>query len=252
MENEVYVITGASSGIGQASALRLAVPGRRFVLIARRKERLDSLAAELEALGCQVFVATCDVRNRSEVMAAIAQLPTEFQHIRVLLNNAGLASGLDPIQKGHFDDWEKMIDTNVKGLLYVTEAVLPLMKGVEGAQIVNVGSVAGKEVYPNGNVYCASKHAVDALSRAIRMDLLPEGIRVSTVSPGLVETEFSIVRFHGDEAKAAQVYKGMQALTPADVADAIAYITEAPYRITIADIVIFPSAQASSRDVKRS
>jgi len=192
-----------------------------------------------------------DVRSAAQVAEFAASIPVAFQNIRVLVNNAGLASGLNPIQDGLLDNWDRMIDTNLKGLLYLTKAIIPFLKKVEAAQIINVGSIAGKEVYPNGNVYCASKHAVDALTRSMRIDLLNEGIRVSSVNPGLVETEFSLVRFDGDRERANQVYRDIEALQAEDIADAIRYMIESPKRINVADMVIFPACQASSRDVRR-
>lgn len=249
--NNTILITGASSGIGKACAERLAKTGSRLILTARRGDRLEALAESLRLEGAEVYTAILDVRDLAAVEAFVDAIPTDFRKIRVLLNNAGLAAGLGPVQSGNTDHWDRMIDTNLKGLLYVSKAVIPLMYGVEGAQIVNIGSVAGKEVYAGGNVYCASKHAVDALTRSMRIDLLEKGIRVSSVSPGMVETEFSIVRFDGDADRASTVYKGLEPLVADDIADAVNYIVTAPYRITIADILIFPAAQASSRDVLR-
>jgi hypothetical protein len=249
--NNTILITGASSGIGKACAERLASTGHQLILTARRADRLNILADELRAKGIKVYTSMLDVRDRAACEAFVYEIPAEFRHIRVLINNAGLAAGLGPVQLGDLDHWDRMIDTNVKGLLYVSKAVIPLMYNVEGAQIVNIGSIAGKEVYPGGNVYCASKHAVDALTRSMRIDLLEKGIRVSSVSPGMVETEFSIVRFDGDAEKASSVYKGLEPLVADDVANAVNYIVTAPFRITIADILIFPAAQASSRDVLR-
>lgn len=250
--NNTILITGASSGIGKACAEKLANTGHQLILTARRADRLNTLADELRANGAKVYTAALDVRDRAACDSFVNEIPEEFRKIRVLINNAGLAAGLGPVQVGDLDHWDRMIDTNLKGLLYVSKAVIPLMYDVEGAQIVNIGSIAGKEVYPGGNVYCASKHAVDALTRSMRIDLLEKGIRVSSVSPGMVETEFSIVRFDGDAEKASSVYKGLQPLVAEDVADAVNYIVTAPFRITIADILILPAAQASSRDVLRS
>lgn len=249
--NNTILITGASSGIGKACAEKLANTGYQLILTARRDDRLSTLADELRAIGAKVYTAALDVRDRAACDSFVNEIPEEFRKIRVLINNAGLAAGLGPVQLGDLDHWDRMIDTNLKGLLYVSKAVIPLMIDVEGAQIVNIGSIAGKEVYPGGNVYCASKHAVDALTRSMRIDLLEKGIRVSSVSPGMVETEFSIVRFDGDAEKAASVYKGLQPLVADDVADAVNYIVTAPFRITIADVLILPAAQASSRDVLR-
>jgi 3-hydroxy acid dehydrogenase/malonic semialdehyde reductase len=251
MKNETLLISGASSGIGQATALLLAKQGRNIIITGRRAERLEHLKSTLEAAGANVLIGAFDIRDRAATEAFVASIPEAFRNIRVLVNNAGLAAGLSPMQDGDPDDWDQMMDTNVKGLLYLSRAVIPLMENVEGAQIVNVSSIAGKEVYPNGNVYCASKHAVDALTRAMRIDLLPKGIRVSSVSPGMVETEFSIVRFKGDTARAASVYSGLEPLLPEDIAENIRYIIESPFRITIADILVLPAAQGASRDVIR-
>lgn len=248
---ETFVITGASSGIGRACAEKLAARGKRFILVARRNERLLELAAKLEKLGTQVWTYALDVRSREACQEWAAQIPEPFRNIRVLINNAGLAAGLSGIQDGDFTDWDRMIDTNVKGLLYTTEAILPFLKQTPGAHIVNMGSIAGKEVYANGNVYCASKHAVDALTRSMRIDLLPLGIKVSSVSPGMVETEFSLVRFNGNADRASLVYQGIEPLKPEDIAEAVKYIVTAPKHVTVADVVLFPSAQASSRDVLR-
>jgi NADP-dependent 3-hydroxy acid dehydrogenase YdfG len=248
---ETILITGATSGIGEACARGLANKNRRLILTGRRKERLENLKTILLPDCAGVHIGAFDIRSRSETELFVQGIPMEFRNIRVLINNAGLAAGLDPLQTGNPDDWDRMIDTNIKGLLYITRSVISLMKEVEGAQIVNIGSVAGKEVYPAGNVYSGTKHAVDAITRSMRIDLLPMGIRVSSVSPGLVETEFSLVRFHGNAEKASQVYKGFLPLQGDDIAEAVRYIIEAPFRVTIADILIFPAAQASSRDVNR-
>ena len=251
MKNETILISGASSGIGRATAMLLAKSGRNLILTGRRSDRLTELKRELELLGVQVFTGVFDIQSRKETEAFVSTIPEKFQSIRVLVNNAGLAAGLSSIQDGDIDDWDQMIDTNLKGLLYLTKGLIPLLSLVEGAQIINIGSIAGKEVYPNGNVYCASKHAVDALTRAMRIDLLPLNIRVSSVSPGMVETEFSLVRFKGDANRASSVYKGMEPLKAEDIADSIKYIIDSPNRVTIGDILILPSAQAASRDVKR-
>jgi 3-hydroxy acid dehydrogenase/malonic semialdehyde reductase len=251
MNQETILISGATSGIGEACARLFARAGRKLILTGRRSDRLKIIGDEISKTGADVYTAVFDIRNRSEVEAFVNDIPEAFRSIRVLLNNAGLAAGMEPLQEGNPDDWDRMIDTNIKGLLYLTHAIIPLMKSVEGAQIVNLGSVAGKEVYPSGNVYSGSKHAVDAITRSMRIDLLPMGIRVSTVSPGLVETEFSVVRFHGDDERAKKVYQGIDPLTGADIAECVRYIIEAPYRITIADIVVMPDRQGSSRDVRR-
>jgi len=251
MKNETILISGATSGIGKATAELLAKHGRSLILTGRRLDRLELLKSELEAKGSLVFIASFDIRNRKESEKFVDSIPSAFRNIRVLINNAGLAAGLGAVQDGDPDDWDQMIDTNVKGLLYLSRAVIPLLEKVEGAQIVNVSSIAGREVYPNGNVYCASKFAVEALTKGMRIDLLPKGIRVSSISPGMVETEFSLVRFKGDAERAANVYKGLQPLLPEDIAESIRYIIESPFRISIADMLIFPNVQASSRDVVR-
>jgi len=240
-------VTGASSGIGQATARALAAAGFQLVIAGRRQERLAALAAELAPTSVHQLVF--DVRDRSAVEAAVAELPAEFAHIDVLINNAGNAHGLAPIQDGDVADWDAMLDGNVKGLLYVSRAVLPRMG--EGGFIVNIGSIAGHEAYANGNVYCASKAAVAMLTRTMRLDLLPRGIRVAEVAPGMVETEFSEVRFKGDEARAAGVYKGVQPLTAADIADLIQFMVTRPPHVQIAEVIIFPAAQAAAATVRR-
>jgi NADP-dependent 3-hydroxy acid dehydrogenase YdfG len=240
-------VTGASSGIGQATARALATAGFQLVIAGRRQERLAALAAELAPV--PVHTLTFDVRDRAAVEAAVAGLPAEFAHIDVLINNAGNAHGLAPIQDGDVADWDAMLDGNVKGLLYVSRAALPRMG--EGGFIVNIGSIAGHEAYANGNVYCASKAAVAMLTRTMRLDLLPRGIRVAEVAPGMVETEFSEVRFKGDEAKAANVYKGVQPLTAADIADLIQFMVTRPPHVQIAEVIIFPAAQAAAATVRR-
>jgi NADP-dependent 3-hydroxy acid dehydrogenase YdfG len=241
-------ITGASSGIGRATAVALAKLGFQLVVTGRRRERLDALAQELAPT--PVHVLTFDVRDRAAVEAAVAGLPGEFGHVDVLVNNAGNAHGLAPIQDGDVADWDAMMDGNVKGLLYVSRAVLPRMG--EGGIIVNLGSIAGHEAYANGNVYCASKAAVSMLTRTMRIDLLPKGIRVAEVAPGMVETEFSEVRFKGDEERAANVYKGVQALQAADIADVIQFIVTRPPHVQLAEVIVFPTAQAAATTVKRA
>jgi len=241
-------ITGASSGIGRATAVALAKSGFQLVVTGRRRERLDALAQELAPT--PVHVLTFDVRDRAAVENAVAGLPDAFGHVDVLVNNAGNAHGLAPIQEGEVADWDAMMDGNVKGLLYVSRAVLPRMG--EGGIIVNLGSIAGHEAYVNGNVYCASKAAVSMLTRTMRIDLLPKGIRVAEVAPGMVETEFSEVRFKGDEARAANVYKGVQALQAADIADVIQFIVTRPPHVQLAEVIVFPTAQAAAATVKRA
>lgn len=244
------LITGATSGFGEATARRFVAEGWRAIITGRRKDRLEALVRELG--GAQHALALhFDVRDRSAVDAAIASLQDEWRTIDVLVNNAGLAAGFDPFQDGDVNDWERMVDTNVKGLLYVTRAVVPDMIARSKGHIINIGSTAGKEVYPKGNVYCASKFAVDALTRGLRQDLLPHGIKVSQISPGLAETEFSLVRFDGDAAKAKQVYQGIEPLRPQDIAELVHYLTTLPPHVCVNDLVVTPTAQASSTIVHR-
>jgi 3-hydroxy acid dehydrogenase/malonic semialdehyde reductase len=247
MTNKTILITGATSGIGEAAARIFAANNYNLIITGRRQDRLEKLAEELRSNHKAEVLTFCfDVRNKSEVEKNISSLQGDWATIDVLLNNAGLASGLGPIQSGEIDDWEKMIDTNIKGLLYVTRAVSPLMIARSSGHIINIASLAGKDVYPNGNVYCATKHAVDALSRSMRIDLLPHGIKVTNIAPGLVETEFSVVRFHGDKERADNVYKGYQPLTAADIADAIWYAASRPPHFCVNDMVLTPLAQANA------
>ena len=240
------MITGATAGFGRATALRFAKNGYNIIITGRRKERLIELEKELlSSAKIKVLSLNFDVRKRSEVALAIGNLTPEWQAIDILVNNAGLAVGLDHIDEGNIDDWERMIDTNVKGLLYVTRAVAPLMVARSKGHIFNIGSIAGKEAYENGNVYCASKFAVDALSKSMRIDLLKNNIKVTHIAPGMAETEFSIVRFKGDEEKAKVPYKGIDALTADDIADAIYYCASLPAHVCINDLVITPTQQAS-------
>ncbi|WP_158961621.1 SDR family NAD(P)-dependent oxidoreductase [Myroides fluvii] len=237
-------ITGASSGIGQATARALA-PNHRLILCGRRRERLEALALELNALTA-THILTFDVRNREEVFQAVDSLPTEWKNIDILINNAGNAHGLSSFQEADIEDLEAMIDINVKGLIYVTKAVLPLLlQHNRGGHIVNLSSIAGKETYANGSVYCASKSAVESISAGLRIDLNSKGIKVTNVAPGAVETEFSMVRFKGDQTKANQVYNGYDPLSPEDIAHAIAYAINQPDHVQLADMTIFPKAQAS-------
>ena len=246
----IALITGATSGIGRAAAIALAQAGYAIVATGRRAERLQELQAQIgQEL---VFPLVFDVRNRNHVQAAINSLPENWRKIKLLLNNAGNAHGLSPVQDGNLDDWDAMLDGNVKGLLYVTNAALPLLSTTENSHIINIGSIAGKEVYANGNVYCASKFAVDALSKAMRIDLLPKGIRVSEINPGLVETEFSEVRFKGDTERAENVYKGYEPLRPEDIAELIVFIVSRPARVNIAEVLILPAAQASATVVNKN
>lgn len=250
MQKRIALITGATSGIGEATARLLATHNFDLILCGRRRERLETLQQEL-AGQTKVTTLSFDVRDHADVQRAIASLPAEWRNIDVLVNNAGNAHGLDPIQTGSLADWDAMIDINVKGLLYVSKEVIPVMTGRQSGHIINLGSIAGKEVYPNGNVYCASKYAVDALTQGMRMDLNAYGIKVTSINPGLVETEFSLVRFKGDETKASTPYKGMTPLRGADIADIILYVLQAPPHVVLADITVFPTAQASATQVKR-
>jgi serine 3-dehydrogenase len=253
LSKNVVLVTGASSGIGLACAETFAREGARLILTARRKERLDALAQDLKKKhGTETLTIQLDVRSQPAVEKAIQTLPSGWQDIEVLVNNAGLSRGLDKLHEGKLDDWEEMIDTNVKGLLYVSRAVIPGMVARGRGTIINLGSIAGHEVYTGGNVYCASKHAVDALTRGLRHDLVDTPIRVCTVDPGLVETEFSIVRFRGNEQRAKSVYQNVTPLTPADVADAVLYCAMAPPHVQIAEIIILPTNQASATLVHRA
>lgn len=237
-------ITGASSGIGEAIAHILAANGYRLILAARRIDRLTSLSQQLfQTYNTDVYTLALDVRYRDQVAEAVASLPEEWRKIDVLVNNAGLASGLSSIEAGDMDDWDVMIDTNVKGLLYVTRTVLPLMTEQSYGHIINIGSIAGKEVYANGNVYCATKHAVDALNKSMRIDLAKYPIKVTSVNPGAVETEFSIVRFHGDTERAKKVYEGFENLLASDIAEAVWFALSRPAHVNINELVIMPTAQ---------
>ena len=250
--NKIALITGATSGIGRAVADIFAENKYNLIVTGRRSERLQELKAVLEQQhGISVLALCFDVRNNDEVVRNIASLPVEWRNIDVLVNNAGLAVGLNHIQDGVLDDWERMIDTNIKGLLYVTRAVSPLMIARNGGHIVNICSIAGKEVYENGNVYCATKHAVDALSKAMRIDMLGHNIKVTNICPGAVETEFSIVRFKGDTQRAAGTYKGIEPLTGRDIAECIYFAVSLPKHVCINDMMIMPTAQADSRTFNR-
>ena len=239
------LITGAKSGIGMARARVFAKKGHKLILCGRRKERLDSLKKELSEK-TSVHTLQFDVRDKEAVFSTIETIPSEFKNIDILLNNAGNAHGKNTIQEGSIEDWDAMMDGNVKGLLYVTKAILPTMIANDSGFIVNIGSVAAKEVYPNGNVYCASKHAVDALSKSMRIDLSGHNIRVSAIHPGAVETEFSEVRFKGDKEMASGVYQGFDALQAQDIAEIIEFVTSRPGHVNIEDLIVYPTAQANT------
>ena len=241
--SKIALVTGASSGIGWATAELLANEGYDLIICGRRAERLSKLS---DKVSVKTLFLIFDVRNKAEVDRALEALPQEWRNIDVLVNNAGNAHGLSKIQDGNVEDWDAMIDINVKGLLYVTRAIVPSMVERGSGHIVNIGSIAGKEVYPNGNVYCASKHAVDAINNGMRLDLLDTGVKVSQVCPGLVETEFSLVRFKGDANRAEGVYQGFDALTAFDIADIIRFIVTRPAHVNISDTIVFPSAQVAS------
>lgn len=247
---KTVLITGATSGIGRATARFLAKNHYRLIICGRREDRLAELQDEFSPL-TKVHTLNFDVRSRKEVARSIKSLPKEFAHIDVLINNAGNAHGLDPIENGDVDDWDAMIDINVKGLLYVSNAVIPGMVERRSGHIINIGSIAGKETYLNGNVYCATKHAVDALNQGMRMDLNQYGIRVGAINPGMVDTEFSEVRFKGDKERATSVYKGFEPLKAEDIADVIHFVISRPYHVNIADLLILPTAQASATTVNK-
>jgi len=244
---KTIMITGATSGFGRATAVLFARNGYNIIITGRRKDRLNELEKELLSFGdIKVLSLNFDVRNRNEVESIITGLPSEWKNIDILVNNAGLAVGMDHIDQGNIDDWERMIDTNIKGLLYITRAVTPLMVKRESGHIFNLSSIAGKEEYEFGNVYCASKHAVDSLSRAMRIDLVRHNIKVTNIAPGMADTEFSIVRFKGNNEKASAVYKGIDALTGEDIADVIFYCANLPAHVCINDLVITPTQQANA------
>jgi 3-hydroxy acid dehydrogenase/malonic semialdehyde reductase len=248
----IALITGATSGIGKSTAIEFAKHGYDLIITGRRQERLEELKSVLtKEYSIKVLNLCFDVRDEKQVEAAINSIPTEFKKIDVLVNNAGLAAGLSAIQDGKLAHWEQMIDTNIKGLLYVTKHISKILIENKKGHIINVGSIAGKEVYANGNVYCATKHAVDALNKGMRIDLLPHGIKVSSVNPGMVETEFSIVRFDGDEERAKKVYENIQPLKPEDIAETIYWMASRPAHVNINDVIIMPTIQANATTVLR-
>jgi 3-hydroxy acid dehydrogenase / malonic semialdehyde reductase len=250
--NKIAIITGATSGIGRATAMKLASENWDVIITGRRKERLDQLEQEIFEKFCVKIISLhFDVRDRVQVDASIASLPKEWNKIDLLINNAGLASGFEPLNEGDFEDWDKMIDTNVKGLLNITKAVANLMIPYQEGQIINISSIAGKEAYPSGSVYCASKSAVEAITKAMRLDFLKYNIKVGSIAPGMVETEFSVVRFHGDTQRASNVYEGITPLSAQDIAEAIWFMVSRPPHVNIDDILIMPTAQGSARDVIR-
>jgi NADP-dependent 3-hydroxy acid dehydrogenase YdfG len=243
---KIALVTGATSGIGTAAAEILAENGYNLIITGRRKDLLDKLKNELGVkFKSDVLTLNFDIRNRVQAEAAIDNLPATWRNIDVLVNNAGLAAGLAPIQEGSADDWEQMIDTNVKGLLFITRKIAPLMVKRGSGHIVNISSIAAKEVYENGNVYCATKHAVDALTKGMRIDLVKHGVKVTSIAPGMVDTEFSLVRFKGDKARADQVYEGLVPLSADDVAEAIWFALSRPAHVNINDMLIMPVAQAN-------
>lgn len=251
MKNKTALITGASSGIGKACARSLARQGARLILVSRRKERLTELAESLNnEFSTESLIITLDITRKLDVESQLSNLPIEWKDIDILINNAGLALGSDAIQTGEIENWERMIDTNVKGLLYVSRFLIPQMIEKESGHIVNIGSIAGQECYPNGNVYCASKHAVRAITKSMRLDLLGTSVRVSEIAPGAVETEFSIVRWN-DEKKAREFYRDFDPLLAEDVAEAVLFCLTRPPHVDIAEITILPSVQASANYISR-
>jgi serine 3-dehydrogenase len=252
LDGKIVFVTGASSGIGEACARAFAREGASLLLAARRLDRLESVSAQIASeTGVKIHMMMLDVRDQPSVELAIDSLPEEWKAIDILVNNAGLSRGLDKLHEGLLSDWEEMIDTNVKGLVYVTREVLRGMVKRGRGHIINIGSVAGHESYPGGNVYCASKAAVRALTAGLRMDTLDTPIRVSTVDPGMVETEFSLVRFHGDAERASKVYNGMTPLRGADVADVVVFVATRPAHVNVAEVLLLPEAQASATLVRR-
>ncbi len=244
---EIVLITGATSGIGLACAKKFAENGHNLIITGRRADRLSKISKQIsQDYSVKVLPLIFDVRDNNAVKNALINLPEEWAEIGILINNAGLAVGMDTVENGEIDDWERMIDTNIKGLLYVSRAVLPGMTERRKGHVINIGSIAGREVYPYGNVYCATKHAVDALTKGIRIDTVKYGIKVTQIAPGAIKTEFSLVRFKGDKSRADRVYKGFEPLHPEDIAEVVFYATTLPAHANINDLVIMPTAQASA------
>lgn len=247
LKGKTVLVTGATSGIGRETAKLFAKAGCNLILTGRREARLVELKEELEqGHGVSVSIHAFDISSRSACEKFVSSIPREFQNIAFLVNNAGVGRGMDKLHEGSMDDWEEMIDTNVKGLLYVTRLIVPGMVSRNSGHIINVGSIAGQEVYPGGNIYCASKHAVHAISQALRMELVDTPLRVTEIAPGMVETEFSVVRFHGDKEKADNVYKGLDPLTGADIADLIVFAANRPAHVQINEIIVMPTSQATA------
>ena len=252
MNQKIALITGATAGIGYETALILAQNNYNLILTGRREERLDAIKQQIESdFGCEVLTLNFDIRKRTETEEALNSIPEKWKAIDLLINNAGLAAGLAPVNSADVDDWETMIDTNVKGLLYASRIITPWMIERQTGHIINISSIAGKEAYPNGSVYCGTKHAVEAISKAMRIELLPFGIKVTTIAPGAVETEFSLVRFRGDKDRADQVYKGFTPLSGKDIAETILFVLSRPAHVSIDNLLIMPTAQASARDFNR-
>jgi len=253
LSERIAVVTGASAGIGASTAEALAGAGCNLILVARRLDKIEEIAQYLkEKYGVKCFCGKLDVRNRDDVERFFRNLPTDFASIDILVNNAGLAKGMGPIHENKTEDWDTMIDTNVKGLLYVSKAVIPGMVERDSGHIINIGSIAGRGTYPGGGVYCATKHAVNAITNGLRKDLTNTSIRVSTIDPAFTETEFSLVRFDGDGERAKKVYEGFEPLIAEDIADAILYVATRPPHVTISDMVIYPTAQSDFHLVNRS
>lgn len=252
MNQKIALITGATAGIGYETALLLAQNNYNLILTGRRKERLDAIQNQLESeFGCKILTLNFDIRIKAKTEVALNSIPEEWRAVDLLLNNAGLAAGLAPVNSADVDDWEAMIDTNIKGLLYATRIVSPWMVERQSGHIINISSIAGKESYPNGSVYCGTKHAVSAISKSMRIELMPFGIKVTTIAPGAVDTEFSLVRFRGDQERANQVYKGFTPLSGKDIAETILFVLSRPAHVNIDDLLIMPVDQASARDFNR-